>query len=142
MKIRFDEEKCVGCYACYTACIAAHHSPEEEDAKSHRVIQKVVKEDFQKNICVGCIHCGLCMEKCPKGAIYKEARYGLILVEKEKCAGCGVCQSVCPKGVIHFDAEGRMEKCDGCIGRLYEGRQPACVRVCCVGAIEAKLPVL
>ncbi|MCI9421777.1 MAG: 4Fe-4S binding protein [Dorea sp.] len=142
MKIRFDEEKCVGCYACYTACIAAHHSPEEEDAKSHRVIQKVVKEDFQKNICVGCIHCGLCMEKCPKGAIYKEARYGLILVEKEKCAGCGVCQSVCPKGVIHFDAEGRMEKCDGCIGRLYEGRQPACVRVCCVGAIESKLPVL
>ena len=142
MKIRFDEEKCVGCYACYTACIAAHHSPEEEDAKSHRVIQKVVKEDFQKNICVGCIHCGLCMEKCPKGAIYKEARYGLILVEKEKCAGCGVCQSVCPKGVIHFDAEGRMEKCDGCIGRLYEGRQPACVGVCCVGAIESKLPVL
>ena len=142
MKIRFDEEKCVGCYACYTACIAAHHSPEEEDAKSHRVIQKVVKEDFQKNICVGCIHCGLCMEKCPKGAIYKEAQYGLILVEKEKCAGCGVCQSVCPKGVIHFDAEGRIEKCDGCIGRLYEGRQPACVRVCCVGAIESKLPVL
>ncbi len=142
MKIRFDEEKCVGCYACYTACIAARHSPEEEDAKSHRVIQKVVKEDFQKNICVGCIHCGLCMEKCPKGAIYKEAQYGLILVEKEKCAGCGVCQSVCPKGVIHFDAEGRMEKCDGCIGRLYEGRQPACVRVCCVGAIESKLPVL
>ena len=142
MKIRFDEEKCVGCYACYTACIAAHHSPEEEDAKSHRVIQKGVKEDFQKNICVGCIHCGLCMEKCPKGAIYKEAQYGLILVEKEKCAGCGVCQSVCPKGVIHFDAEGRMEKCDGCIGRLYEGRQPACVRVCCVGAIESKLPVL
>ena len=142
MKIRFDEEKCVGCYACYTACIATHHSPEEEDAKSHRVIQKVVKEDFQKNICVGCIHCGLCMEKCPKGAIYKEARYGLILVEKEKCTGCGVCQSVCPKGAIHFDAEGRMEKCDGCIGRLYEGRQPACVRVCCVGAIESKLPVL
>lgn len=142
MKIRFDEEKCVGCYACYTACIAAHHSPEEEDAKSHRVIQKVVKEDFQKNICAGCIHCGLCMEKCPKGAIYKEAQYGLILVEKEKCAGCGVCQSVCPKGVIHFDAEGRMEKCDGCIGRLYEGRQPACVRVCCVGAIESKLPIL
>lgn len=138
MKIRFDEEKCVGCYACYTACIAAHHSPEEEDAKSHRVIQKVVKEDFQKNICVGCVHCGLCMEKCPKGAIYKEARYGLILVEKEKCVGCGACQSACPKGVIHFDAEGRMEKCDGCIGRLYEGRQPACVRVCCVGAIGRK----
>lgn len=142
MKIRFDEEKCVGCYACYTACIAAHHSPEEENAKSHRVIQKVVSEDFQKNICVGCIHCGLCMEKCPQGAIYRELQYGLILVEKERCAGCGACQSVCPKGVIHFDAEGRMEKCDGCIGRLRKGRKPACVRVCPVGAIESELPVL
>ncbi len=72
MKLRFDEDKCIGCYACYTACIAAHHSPEEEDANSHRVIRTVKEEDFQKNICVGCVHCGLCMKQCPKGAIYRE----------------------------------------------------------------------
>ncbi len=136
MKITFDKEKCVGCYACYTACIAAHHSPEEEDAASHRSIQKMIEKDFQKNICAGCIHCGICMEACPEGAIYKDEKYGLILADQEKCVGCRKCQSVCPKGVIHFNCDGRIEKCDGCIERLRQGREPACVRVCCAGAIE------
>ncbi|MEZ3485305.1 MAG: 4Fe-4S dicluster domain-containing protein [Lachnospiraceae bacterium] len=136
MKIRFDEEKCVGCYACYTACIAEHHDPKEEDAGSNRTIRIVVKEDFQKNICEGCIHCGLCMKACPSGAIYREEEYGLILADQGKCTGCRACQAVCPKKVIHFNAAGKIEKCDGCIGRLRQGREPACVRVCCVGAFE------
>ena len=71
MKIRFDQEKCTGCFSCYVACIAAHHRPEEEDAKSYRRIRTVVDEKagFQKKICPGCIHCGRCMESCPSGAL-------------------------------------------------------------------------
>lgn len=137
MKIKFDKEKCVGCYACYTACIAAHHSPDEETAASHRAIQKVVQDDFRKNICIGCVHCGLCMEECPQGAIFRDEEYGLILADKEKCSGCGACRSVCPMGVIHYDENGRVEKCDGCIERLRQGRKPACVRTCCTGAVTA-----
>lgn len=136
MKIRFDKEKCVGCYACYTACIAEHHSHEEEDAHSRRAIRTVTEEAFQKNICEGCVHCGLCMEACPSKAIYREETYGLILADQEKCTGCGVCQDVCPNKVIHFNKDGKMEKCDGCIERRREGREPACVRVCCVGALR------
>ena len=63
MKIKFNEERCVGCYACYTACIAEHHSPEEEDACSRRAIRTIIEEGFQKNVCEGCIHCGLCTGK-------------------------------------------------------------------------------
>ena len=44
-------------------------------------------------------------------------------------------KKVCPKDVIHFDKDGKMEKCDGCIERIREGREPACVRVCFPGAI-------
>lgn len=29
--------------------------------------------------------------------------------------------------MIHFDTDGKMEKCDGCIERIREGREPACV---------------
>ena len=93
MKIRFDQEKCTGCFSCYVACIAAHHKPEEEDAKSYRRIRTVVDEKagFQKKICPGCIHCGRCMESCPSGALFREETYGLILADKETCAGCRVC---------------------------------------------------
>jgi formate dehydrogenase iron-sulfur subunit len=136
MKVTFNEEKCMGCYACHVACIAQHHSSEEENVHSYRVIQKVQEEGFQKNLCIGCSHCGLCMEKCPAHAIYKEEEFGLILVDKEKCVKCHTCEKVCPKNVIFYDEDGKMEKCDGCIERLREGREPACVRVCCAKAIE------
>ena len=138
MKIRFDQEKCTGCFSCYVACIAAHHRPEEEDAKSYRRIRTVVDEKagFQKKICPGCIHCGRCMESCPSGVLFREETYGLILADKETCAGCRVCESVCPMQVIGFDADGKIEKCDGCMDRLKKGLVPACATICPAGAIR------
>lgn len=138
MKVRFDKEKCIGCYACYVACIAEHYPPDREDAHSYRAIQEIAEEGFQKNICVGCVHCGICMKNCPAGAIYREEEFGLILVDKERCIGCRKCETVCPKKVIRYDENGKMEKCDGCIERLRKGRKPACERTCCARAIEMK----
>lgn len=134
-RIKFDSKKCVGCYACYVACIDAHHDAAEEEANSRRTIKKTVTEGFEKNICPGCIHCGKCISVCPTGAIYRDEESAFVLTDPEKCIGCGKCEEVCPLGVIRFDATGKMEKCDGCIGRLREGREPACVRVCCNQAI-------
>lgn len=134
-RLKFDPDKCVGCYACHIACLDAHHDVEEVDAKSHRTVKKVVKNQFEKNICPGCAHCGICIKACPVQAIYKDAKTGFVLTDKEKCIGCHACEKVCPKDVIHFDKDGKMEKCDGCIERIREGREPACVRVCFPGAI-------
>lgn len=134
--IKLDKEKCIGCYACHTACLDAHHGPGEEQAKSCRTIEKVIQDGFQKNICPGCIHCGKCMEVCPVQAIYRDEETGFVLTQKEKCIGCKKCETVCPMHVIHFDAFGKMEKCDGCIERVREGREPACVRVCIPGALS------
>lgn len=134
-KLKFDKTKCVGCYACHSACLDAHYGAEEEAVKSFRTIQKVREDEFEKNICPGCIHCGQCMQVCPAGAIYKDEKTGYILGDKDKCTGCGACAKVCPIQVIRYDRKGRIEKCDGCIGRLSEGRKPACVGVCLMGAI-------
>ena len=125
-RLKFDPDKCVGCYACHIACLDAHHDVEDVDAKSHRTVKKVVKNQFEKNICPGCAHCGICI---------KDPKTGFVLTDKEKCIGCHACEKVCPKDVIHFDKDGKMEKCDGCIERIREGREPACVRVCFPGAI-------
>ena len=113
-RLKFDPDKCVGCYACHIACLDAHHDVEDVDAKSHRTVKKVVKNQFE---------------------IYKDPKTGFVLTDKEKCIGCHACEKVCPKDVIHFDKDGKMEKCDGCIERIREGREPACVRVCFPGAI-------
>ena len=48
IKIKFNAEKCVGCYACHIACLDAHHEVDEADAKSFRAIRKVQKEGFEK----------------------------------------------------------------------------------------------
>ena len=50
-RLKFDPDKCVGCYACHIACLDAHHDVEDVDAKSHRTVKKVVKNQFEKNIC-------------------------------------------------------------------------------------------
>ena len=134
-RLKFDPDKCVGCYACHIACLDAHHDVEDADAKSHRTVKKVVKNQFEKNICPGCDHCGICIKACPVQSIYKDPKTGFVLTDKEKCIGCHACEKVCPKDVIHFDKDGKMEKCDGCIERIREGREPACVRVCFPGAI-------
>ena len=134
-RLKFDPDKCVGCYACHIACLDAHHDVEDVDAKSYRTVKKVVKNQFEKNICPGCAHCGICINACPVQAIYKDPKTGFVLTDKEKCIGCHACEKVCPKDVIHFDKDGKMEKCDGCIERIREGREPACVRVCFPGAI-------
>lgn len=132
--IGFDKEKCVGCYACYVICQDAHSDIYEENTNSFRTICRVAERGYERNICPGCIHCGRCMEVCPRQAVYREET-GFILVEQEKCIGCKRCESVCPVKVIYFGKNGKMEKCDGCIDRIRKGRKPACVEICCTGAV-------
>ncbi len=46
-----------------------------------------------------CTACGLCIEKCPVGAI-KLAESGKAAVNQDLCIGCGVCAMSCPSDAI------------------------------------------
>ena len=140
----FDPSKCTACLACVMACMdqndidAAHHQHpfrnaaelESEDGGSQ-------KFSF---LSVACMHCedAPCVMGCPSSCLYKDPESGLTLYDNTNCIGCHSCAMACPFGAPSFNAEGKMEKCDGCVERLRRGMIPACVRVCPSGALTCR----
>ncbi|MEA3490252.1 MAG: 4Fe-4S binding protein [Candidatus Omnitrophota bacterium] len=55
---------------------------------------------IDKNECIGC---GICVEKCPVGAVSMEGEKAKI--NMEECIHCGVCHSVCPEKAVRHDSE-------------------------------------
>jgi molybdopterin-containing oxidoreductase family iron-sulfur binding subunit len=97
-----------------------------------------------------------CVKSCPVSATWT-TEDGIVVVDYNWCIGCRCCMAACPYGARHYnwgkvvlppeDAnpethylgnrpryKGAVEKCTFCIQRVREGRYPACVEVCPVGA--------
>ena len=99
-----------------------------------------------------------CLKVCPTGATIQNEN-GIVTVDKDICMGCGYCMMACPYGQRHIIHEwetyfpdskdeldvyqayakrkwenknsyGMATKCDFCIDRVQEGKQPACVASC------------
>jgi len=88
-----------------------------------------------------CYHCEnpVCIKACPNEAIYKEEKYGAVLVDPEKCTGTRKCWKACPYGVPQFQGDEpstKMSKCNMCIERLEQGLTPICVLSCSMRALE------
>jgi len=97
-----------------------------------------------------------CVKVCPVKATWKEPD-GIVVVDYNWCIGCRTCMAACPYRARKFNwtepvipkeelnpethylgnrprMKGVVEKCTFCIQRTREGRYPACVEVCPVGA--------
>lgn len=97
-----------------------------------------------------------CTKVCPVKATWQEPD-GIVVVDYNWCIGCRCCMAACPYGARHFNwgeptlppgeintnthylgnrprYKGHVEKCTFCIQRVRQGRYPACVEICPVGA--------
>lgn len=117
-----------------------------------------VPQDGHFYLPVSCQQCDdpPCTKVCPTGATWAE-KDGIVVIDYDWCIGCRCCMAACPYGARHFNwrepsvpadtinpnmhylgnrprPRGVVEKCTFCIQRVREGRYPACVEVCPVGA--------
>ena len=97
-----------------------------------------------------------CVRACPTQATWKEPD-GIVVIDYNWCIGCRYCMAACPYGARYFNwtdpgrksgeinpqthylgnrprYKGVVEKCTFCIQRTRNGRYPACVEACPVGA--------
>ena len=85
-----------------------------------------------KTISLSCMHCAKpsCMEICPAKAISKRVEDGIVVVDRSKCIACRSCASACPFHMPQYGRTGVMQKCNLCLERLGQGKQPSCVATC------------
>jgi len=99
-----------------------------------------------------------CVKVCPVEATWQEPD-GVTVIDYDWCIGCRYCEAACPYWARRFNftrpafgdpqedlnpamaylsnrprTAGVMEKCHFCLHRTRQGRMPACLEVCPVGA--------
>jgi Fe-S-cluster-containing dehydrogenase component len=157
-----DLSRCVGCNTCTLACRQKNGTPPGTLWRSVHLGEigeyPNAKLQFQH---MQCMHCkdAPCVEACPTGATVKHEN-GIVTVDPELCIGCRYCMVACPYNARFFNYgeakeyyeglgytqweenrprehfAGTVGKCDLCIDRLQEGRDPACVQACPASALH------
>jgi anaerobic dimethyl sulfoxide reductase subunit B (iron-sulfur subunit) len=139
----FDQSRCTGCQTCTVACKDWNDVP-PGPAKWLRMFrwEKGTFPNLETHqLFAPCYHCEnpVCVDACPNGALYKEDKYGAVLVDHEKCEGTRVCWQACPYGAIVFESDKpgeKAQKCTMCIDKLEQDEKPVCVMSCTMRALD------
>lgn len=139
----FDQSRCYGCHTCSISCKDWNDlQPGPEKWMTSYEWETGSFPNVRLNyLAFSCGHCEspLCLEACPNNAIYKEDKYGAVLVDPDLCKGARQCWIACPYGSPKFanDTPGtKMSKCTMCIDRLERGEKPLCVISCPMRALD------
>jgi Fe-S-cluster-containing dehydrogenase component len=125
---------------------------------NHHYDRPTVPDDLHYYMPVQCHQCANppCVKVCPIEATWQEPD-GITVVDYDWCIGCRYCEAACPYWARRFNytqpeipaadinpqmsylsnrprPKGVMEKCTFCLHRTREGRMPACLEACPVGA--------
>lgn len=151
-----DITRCIGCRSCEAACAEANSLPEPTDLGDEKVFQRsrttgpdrltVVKKGPEKGrdgeeryAKTQCLHCLVpaCASACPVRALDKKPD-GSVTYDPSVCIGCRYCMVACPFGVPKYEYDEAIpyvRKCTFCAERQAEGKLPACVEACPMGAL-------
>lgn len=155
-----DLKRCYSCYGCQMTCKAEHFSPPGVFfARVLKGEAGKYPGTLRQGLPVLCMQCAKppCKDVCPTKAT-KQNEVGVVTIDKNLCIGCKYCLMTCPYGARQFTekwtsyfpdgqpltpfeehartdwidryGEGTATKCDFCLDRVREGKNPACVDSC------------
>ncbi len=134
--IQWNQDECLGCSRCFTACAVYHHGATSPSLSAIIWHDEQQLDGFQPRKPLFCQQCDTreCYEACPlqDEAICIDSASGAIYIDVNNCNGCGACVDACPKvepRINLADIDGRTVavKCDLCKGRE---KGPVCIEIC------------
>ena len=109
--LKTDDEKCVGCMACASACSRMYFK-EDNPAKSRIQVNGVGKNAFHLIACDQ--ECRKCVQECPTQAL-TVSKTGVVTHNRSLCVGCLACVAVCPiEAMRYFPGDRNPFKCIAC----------------------------
>lgn len=128
-----DNDSCIGCHACSTACKSENEVPLGVQRTWVKSVETGLYPNVRRNFQVTrCNHCDNppCVQICPVTAMYQRED-GIVEFDPDLCIGCKACMQACPYDAIYIDPDsGTAAKCHYCAHRVDIGLEPACVVVC------------
>ena len=147
----FDQNKCLGCNTCTVACKDWNQvNPGPVRWRTAKVYE-TEREPVFFPLAMSCNHCAnpVCVNPCPTESIVKRPDDGVVYVNRETCIACDRCVNNCPynapkraddiqepEAISGWNSRHPMQKCNFCMDRLENGRDPVCVESCPVFAVE------
>lgn len=133
-----NTKKCIGCYACRTACQRQNGLlPDEAFIRFEEREQGTYPAVSVDHLPLQCMHCedAPCVSVCPTGASHIGPD-GIVTVDHGKCIGCLYCVAACPYQVrVRNSKTGGVDKCRFCNVSNYENgtKMATCVTACPTG---------
>ncbi|HHC4764590.1 TPA: 4Fe-4S dicluster domain-containing protein [Escherichia albertii] len=132
-----NQTDCIGCRTCEVACVVAHSSEQELNARFFLPRLKVQRLD-SVSAPVMCHQCenAPCVRACPVHALTMGEQ--VVQANAARCIGCQRCVSACPFGMITVqilpgNTRPLIVKCALCEHRVAG---PACVESCPTKALQ------
>lgn len=142
MELVFDLDisRCSACGACAVACMDQNDIDIKHGFTPFRAVFDLERNGKFAYMSISCMHCedAPCIMSCPVGCLMKDPATNLTIYDTSSCIGCHSCAMACPYGAPSFAQDGKMVKCDGCITRIQNGMQLACILACPTGALSLK----
>ena len=118
-----DPEKCTGCQICEYVCSAV------KEGGFNPLLSRIrsVRVELAFNKAAACRLCEdpPCVVACPKKALSRDEKTGIIRVEEDKCNACAWCIEKCEYGaIVLHPVKKTVVVCDLCDG------DPKCISHC------------